>query len=466
MNGEDIERTDEKPGALPRNEGRKPSGVKGGGSQADTARKGNTIQEYISLMEMVLDRKNMLSAYAKVVSNKGAPGVDRMSTGDLKAYLKEHWARIRNELLDGRYKPQPVKQVEIPKPDGGVRKLGIPTVMDRMIQQAIHQVLSPIYEEDFSESSYGFRPGRSAHQAIFKAKEYVAQGRRWVVDLDLEKFFDRVNHDILMSRLARKIKDKKLLKLIRNYLQAGVMIDGIETAREEGTPQGGPLSPLLSNILLDDLDKELERRGHSFCRYADDCNIYVKSETTGQRVMIATRNFLEQRLRLKVNEGKSKVARATERQFLGYTIMRRNGTKVKVADKAIKRLKDKAREYLKQGRGKSLKTTIDELRPVLKGWINYFKYTEANTPLDRIDKWIRRKLRKIIWTQMKKPWTRAKTLMNRGVEKNSAWRTAKSRKGAWRNAKTAAMSKAFTNEYFSSMGHISLLQEKIRLVGS
>lgn len=466
MNEEDIERPDEKLEAPSGNESRKPRGVKSGGSQTDTAMREESIQEYTSLMEVVLDRQNMLKAYANVVGNKGAPGVDKVTTGDLKEYLKKHWPRIKNELLEGRYKPQAVKQVEIPKPDGGTRKLGIPTVTDRLIQQAIHQMLSPIYEKEFSESSYGFRPGRSAHQAIHKAKEYVAEGKKWVVDLDLERFFDRVNHDILMARIARKIKDKRLLRLIRSYLQAGVMIGGLETPREEGTPQGGPLSPLLSNILLDDLDKELERRGHTFCRYADDCNIYVQSEAAGQRVMTSIKSFLEQRLKLKVNEAKSKVARPTERKFLGYTIMQRKGTKLKIADKAIDKLKDKVREYLKGGKGKSLKKTIDELRPVLRGWINYFKYTEANTPLERIDKWIRRKLRKIIWQQAKKPWTRAKMLMKRGVTKDSAWRTAKSRKGPWRNSITEAVSRAFPNEYFTNMGHVSLLEEKIKLMGS
>ena len=466
MNEEGIERPDEKRESPSRNESRKLKGVRGGECQTDTVRREKPVQEYTLLMEAVLEKKNMLTAYAKVIENKGAPGVDMMTTRDLKEYLKKHWVRIKNELLEGRYRPQTVKQVEIPKPDGGVRKLGIPTVVDRLIQLAIHQIISPIYEKEFSESSYGFRPDRSAHQAILKAKEYVEEGKGWVVDLDLEKFFDRVNHDILMARLARKIKDKKLLKLIRSYLHAGIMIGGIETAREEGMPQGGPLSPLLSNILLDELDKELERRGHKFCRYADDCNIYVQSEVAGQRVMTSIRSFLEQTLKLKVNEEKSKVARPTEVKFLGYTIMRRNGTKVKIAAKAIDRLKDKVREYLKRGKGKSLKKTIDELRPILRGWINYFKYTEANTPLEKIDKWIRRKLRRIIWLQMKKPWTRAKMLMRRGVEKDSAWKAAKSRKGSWRTAKTEAMSKAFPNEYFTSMGHLSLLQEKIRLVGS
>jgi len=293
MNGKDAGIPEEKPESYSRDSGRNLPRVECCERPTITAKRENSTQETASLMEAALERENMKVAYARVVSNKGAPGVDQMTTRDLKAYLKKHWPQIKDELLAGRYQPNLVKQVEIPKPDGGVRKLGIPTVIDRLIQQALHQVLSPIFESNFSESSYGFRPGRNAHQAVLKAREYIAEGRKWVVDLDLEKFFDRVNHDILMSRVARKIKDKKMLLLIRKYLQAGIMIGGIETSREEGTPQGGPLSPLLSNILLDDLDKELEERGHKFCRYADDCNIYVKSEKAGQRVMASVKRYLE-----------------------------------------------------------------------------------------------------------------------------------------------------------------------------
>ena len=284
MNGKDAENRDEKPVSYLRDSGRNPQRVEYCEHQTITARREEPIQND-ALIEIMLGRANMKAAYEKVISNKGAPGVDGMTTEELKTYLQTNWTRIKEELLTGRYNPQPVKQVEIPKPDGGVRKLGIPPVVDRLIQQAIHQILNPIFDQTFSESSYGFRPGRSAHQAILKAREYIAEGRRWVVDIDLEKFFDRVNHDILMSRVARKIKDKRILLLIRKYLQTGIMIGGIETIREEGTPQGGPLSPLLSNILLDELDKELEARGHKFCRYADDCNVYVKSEEAGERVM-------------------------------------------------------------------------------------------------------------------------------------------------------------------------------------
>lgn len=459
MNGKDAEKSAEKPNSYSRDSGQNLRRVEYCEHQTDTAKRENSIQEIASLMEAVLKRENIQAAYAKVVSNKGAPGVDGMATGDLGPYLKKHWLQIKDELLAGRYEPMPVKQVEIPKPDGGVRKLGIPTVIDRLIQQALHQVLSPIFEENFSESSYGFRPGRSAHQAVLKAKEYMLEGRRWVVDLDLEKFFDRVNHDILMSRVARKIKDKKVLLLIRKYLQAGIMVGGIETVREAGTPQGGPLSPLLSNILLDDLDKVLEERGHSFCRYADDFNIYVKSEEAGQRVMESIKRYLEEKLKLKVNDQKSQVARPWTRKFLGYTFTP-GKVRIKISDKSIDRMKDKVRRKLRPGKGKSLRTTVKELRPLLRGWINYFKLTEVPTPLRDLDEWIRRKLRKIVWKQLKKPWTRAQALIKRGVSEELAWRTAKSHKGAWRNVRNVAMHLAYPNSYFEEMGLISLLQVK------
>jgi RNA-directed DNA polymerase len=462
MNGKDAEISAEKPESYSRDSGRNLRRVECCERQTITAKREDSTQETASLMEAVLERENMKAAYARVVSNKGAPGVDQMTTRDLKAHLKKHWSQIKDELLAGRYQPNLVKQVEIPKPDGGMRKLGIPTVIDRLIQQALHQVLSPIFEPNFSESSYGFRPGRSAHQAVLKAREYIAEGRKWAVDLDLEKFFDRVNHDILMSRIARKIKDKKVLLLIRKYLQAGIMIGGIETSREEGTPQGGPLSPLLSNILLDDLDKELEERGHKFCRYADDCNIYVKSEESGQRVMASVKRYLEEKLKLKVNDQKSQVARPWKRKFLGYTVT--TGTpRIKIADKAIDKMKDKVRDKLKQGKGKSLAKTIKELRPLLKGWINYFKLTEVRTILKTLDEWIRRKLRRIIWKQMKKPWTRRKALMKRGVNEEEASNTAGSRKGAWRCSRTEAMHRAYPNSYFEEMGLVSLYQERLCL---
>lgn len=462
MNGKDAEISVERPESCSRDSGRNLRRVERCERQTDTARREDSIQETASLMEAVLERENMKAAYNRVIRNKGAPGVDQMTTEDLKAYLKKYWLQIKDELLTGRYEPNPVRQVEIPKPDGGVRKLGIPTVIDRMIQQALHQVLSPIFEKDFSESSYGFRPGRSAHQAVLKAREYIAEGRKWVVDLDLEKFFDRVNHDILMSRVARKIKDKNVLLLIRKYLQAGIMINGLESPSEEGTPQGGPLSPLLSNIMLDDLDKELEERGHKFCRYADDCNIYVKSQEAGQRVMDSIKRYLEERLKLKVNIQKSEVARPWKRKFLGYTVTH-GQPRIKIADKAIKKMKDKVRDKLQPGKGKKVESTVKELNTLLRGWINYFKLTEVMTILDRLDAWIRRKLRKIIWEQLKKPRTREKALIKHGVSKGEARNTAGSRKGAWRSARTKAMQLAYPNKYFEDMGLVSLLQERLGL---
>lgn len=462
MNGQDAETAVETPRSYSEESGRSLRKEECCEHPTDTAKRDNSNQEIAFLMEAVLERDNMKKAYARVVSNKGAPGVDNMTTEDLGAYLKKHWPQIKDELLARRYEPSPLRQVEIPKPEGGMRKLGIPTVLDRLIQQALHQVLSPIFDPDFSESSYGFRPGRKAHQAVLQAREYIAQGRKWLVDLDLEKFFDRVNHDILMSRIARKIKDKKVLHLIRKYLQAGAMIGGLESPREEGTPQGGPLSPLLSNILLDDLDKELEKRGHKFCRYADDCNIYVKSEEAGKRVMATIKRYLEERLKLKVNDQKSQVARPWERKFLGYTVTP-GKPHLKIADKAIKKMKDKVRDKLQQGKGKSLEKTIKELNPLLKGWINYFKLTEVTPILQGLDQWIRRKLRRIIWKQLKNPWTRGRTLEKQGVRQEEAWNTAGGHKGAWRNARTRAMHIAYPNSYFEKMGLVSLHREKLCL---
>lgn len=462
MNVKGAETLVEKPDSYSRDSGRNPRRVELCEHPTDTARREPPIQETASLIEAVLERENMLIAYERVVSNKGAPGVDNMTTEDLKGYLIKHWLQIKDELLAGRYEPNLVKQVEIPKPDGGVRKLGIPTVVDRLIQQALHQVLNPIFDPNFSESSYGFRLGRSAHQAILKAKEYIAEGRRWVVDMDLEKFFDRVNHDILMSRIARKIKDKKVLLLIRKYLQAGILIEGVKTSREEGTPQGGPLSPLLSNILLDDLDKELEKRGHKFCRYADDCNIYVQSEEAGKRVMASIREFLEKKLKLKVNEEKSQVARPWKRKFLGYTVTC-GKPRIKIAKKAIDRMKEKVRDKLRQGRGNSLKNTVKGLKPLLKGWINYFKLTEVNGPLEELDMWIRRKLRRIIWKHLKKPRARMKALIKRGVREEEAKNSAQTQKGPWRSSKTRAMHIAYPNSYFEKLGLVSLLKERLSL---
>jgi RNA-directed DNA polymerase len=415
-------------------------------------------------MEAVVERENMWSALKQVERNKGAAGVDKTTVEQLRAYLREHWLRIKEELLAGKYQPQPVRKVEIPKPGGqGMRMLGIPTVIDRLIQQALHQVLSPLFEPSFSESSYGFRPQRSAQQAVLKAREDVREGRRWVVDIDLEKFFDRVNHDVLMSRLARRIKDKRILHLIRSYLQAGMMSDGLTTARREGTPQGGPLSPLLSNILLDELDKELERRGHKFCRYADDCNIYVQSRSAGERVMKSVTRFLERRLRLKVNAEKSAVARPWERKFLGYSMTPNREPRLKVAKESVKRLKGKLREIFRRGRGRNLgKLIAGELTPLLRGWMNYFRLAEVKGIFEELDSWIRRKLRGLIWRQWKRPLTRLKGLIQRGLEKTLARTAASNGRGSWWNAGAAHMHAAFPKSYFDRCGLLSLLEQRLR----
>src|SRR6266481_4149943 len=424
----DAERRAEKLESHPEGSRRKRQ-EEGLGASKVTARREDSGPETEQLMEAVVERENMKLALARVEQNRGAAGVDKMNVEQLGAYLREHWLRIKEELLADDYHPQPVLKVEIPKPGGkGMRVLGIPTVIDRLIQQALHQVLSPIFEPDFSESSYGFRPHRSAQQAVVKAREYVREGRRWVVDIDLEKFFDRVNHDILMSRVARRIKDKRVLRLIRRYLQAGMMSNGLTMARREGTPQGGPLSPLLSNILLDELDKELERRGHKFCRYADDCNIYVQSRSSGERVMKSITSFLDQQLRLKVNAEKSAVARPWERKFLGYSLTSNREPRLKVAKESVKRLKGKLREIFRRGRGRKLgKLIADELSPLLRGWMNYFRLAEVKGVFEELDSWIRRKLRCLIWRHWKRTITRAKGLRQRGPDEVRAWESSDKR---------------------------------------
>jgi group II intron reverse transcriptase/maturase len=409
------------------------------------------------LMEAVVERGNMTAAYKRVVRNKGAAGTDGMTVDELEPYLHADWERIKLELLEDRHMPQAVKAVEIPKPDGGIRTLGIPVLVDRLIGQALHQVLEPIFVPDFSVHSYGFIRGRSAHQAVVQARGYVAEGNRWVVDLDLEKFFDHVNHDILMSRIARKVKDKRVLRLIRRYLQAGIMVGGIEMARTEGTPQGSPLSPLLSNIMLDDLDKELERRGHKFVRYADDCNIYVKSRRAGERVMESITSFLARRLKLKVNAGKSAVERPWKGKFLGYSMTSEKMPRLKVAPRSVKRLKDKLRETFRKGRGRNIGKVIEELTTVLRGWQSYFKLAEVRNVFDLLDKWVRRKMRCIKWRQWKRPYTRAKNLMKRGLDEARAWRSATNGRGPWWNAGASHMHAAFTKAYFDKMGLVSLL---------
>jgi RNA-directed DNA polymerase len=435
------------------------------GASKVTARREDSGPETEQLLEAVVERENMWRALKQVERNKGAAGVDNMTVEQLRAYLREHWLGIREELLAGDYHPQPVRKVEIPKPGGsGMRMLGIPTVLDRLIQQALQQVLSPLFEVSFSESSYGFRPRRSAQQAVLKAREYVREGRRWVVDIDLEKFFDRVNHDVLMSRLARRIKDKRVLRLIRRYLQAGMMSNGLTTVRREGTPQGGPLSPLLSNILLDELDKELERRGHKFCRYADDSNIYVQSRSAGERVMKSITRFLEQRLRLKVNAEKSAVARPWERKFLGYSLTWHREARLKVAASSVSRVKEKLREIFRRGRGRNVGRLIEaELTPLLRGWMNYFRLAEVKGIFDELESWIRRKLRCLIWRQGKRPYARAKYLMRRGLAKAQALKSAMNGRGPWWNAGAAHMHAAFPKSYFDRCGLLSLLEQRRRL---
>jgi len=418
----------------------------------------------MELMSAVLERGNMMRAYERVLRNKGAPGIDGMLVGDLKAHLKSNWPGIREQLREGRYIPLAVRKVEIPKPGGGKRMLGIPTVQDRLIQQALHQVLSPVFEETFSNHSYGFRPGRSAAQAVQQARSYIEEGRHWVVDADLEKFFDRVNHDILMSRVAHQVKDKRILKLIRCYLQAGMMEGGVVTARSEGTPQGGPLSPLLSNILLTDLDRELERRGHRFCRYADDCNIYVKSRRAGERVLASMTRFLETRLTLRVNQEKSAVDRPWKRVFLGYTVCHRKyNVRLRVASKSVQRLKAKLKMLFRSGRGRSIRTTIATLTPKLRGWVNYFRHVGVKGIFEELDGWIRRHLRKILWRQWKRPSTRAKTLMRLGLSEVRACTSASNGRGPWWNSGASHLNQALPKKFFDRLGLVSLMDQYHRL---
>jgi RNA-directed DNA polymerase len=414
-----------------------------------------------NLMEAVVERQNMIAALKRVKSNKGSAGVDGMTVHDLDAWLKTQWEGVKEQLLDGSYQPQAVLGIQIPKPNGGVRQLGIPTVLDRLIQQAIQQVLTPIFDPTFSESSYGFRGGRSAHQAVLAAREFMKTGRRWVVDMDLEKFFDRVNHDILMSRIARKIKDKRMLRIIRKYLQAGMMQDGLASLRTEGTPQGSPLSPLLSNILLDDLDKELEKRGHKFCRYADDCNIYVGSKASGERVLERITSYLERKLRLKVNHEKSVVDRPWNRKFLGYTMTWEKSARLKPSKTNVQRLKDSVRDLMRRGRGRKLERVIAELTSKLRGWGNYFKLSEVKLVFEDLDAWIRRKLRNLIWRQWKRPRTRHRNLKARGLPEDLARKAAWSGHGPWFASGTKAMNFAFPKKYFDDLGLVSLLDMRL-----
>lgn len=415
------------------------------------------------LMEEVLRKENLIRALKRVRANKGAPGVDGMTVHALGKHLREHWTSIRQQLLSSSYKPQPVRVVEIPKPTGEMRMLGIPTVLDRFIQQAVLQVIGPIFDAGFSESSYGFRPGRSALQAVEQARKYMADGRRWVVDLDLEKFFDRVNHDILMSRVARKIEDKRLLKLIRRFLEAGLMTDGVVSPRTAGTPQGGPLSPLLSNVLLDDFDKELERRGHYFCRYADDCNVYVRSEKAGVRVMESVTSFLERKLKLKVNRRKSAVGRPWKRKFLGYTVTVNKQPRLKPAPESVKRAKAKIRQIARRGRGRNIRRVIEDINLFTRGWFGYFRMSEVKQTFHVLDQWIRHRLRKILWLQWKTPRNRAKMLRRFGAWPEMVKQATSNGRGPWWNACASHMHAAITNERLFEWGLLSLLEMQRRL---
>lgn len=404
------------------------------------------------LMEEVCERENCKRALARVKANKGSAGMDGMTVQQLPEHLKQHWPAIREQLLRGSYKPQPVKRVEIPKPDGGMRKLGIPTVLDRFTQQAVMQVLQGRWDRTFSEHSYGFRPGRSAHQAVEQAQKYIAEGYRWVVDLDLEKFFDRVNHDRLMAKIAERVGDKRMLKLIRAFLTAGVMESGLVKAVDEGTPQGGPLSPLLSNIVLDEFDRELERRGLRFARYADDSNIYVRSRRAGERVMKSITRFIAAKLKLRVNQQKSMVGRPWERKFLGFSYTANRQPKRRIAPKAVERFKGRIRELTSRTRGVSMERMAEELSRYLRGWIGYFGKCETPSVLEGLERWFRRRLRSAIWKQWKRGSVRYAELRKRGVGKDLAAQTAGSAHGPWRLAESPALHFALPNAYFDLLG--------------
>ena len=432
------------------------SGTEAGGREVPQAPEVKTSprEPTVKLMEQICAYDNLNQAYKRVKANKGAAGIDGMTTEQLFDYLKIHGKELIDKMLDGSYQAQPVREVEISKPNGGVRKLGIPTVVDRWVQQAILQVLEPIIDPTLSESSYGFRPKRSAHDALKQASEYVVDGRVIVVDIDLEKFFDRVNHDILMSKLARRIGDRRLLKIIRGFLNAGIMRQGVCTEREQGVPQGGSLSPLLSNILLDKLDKELERRNHKFCRYADDCNIYVCSQEAGERVYKSIQEYLWKRLKLKVNEEKSAVAAVETRKFLGYRILKHGG--LDIAPQSLERAKDKIRKLTRRTRGRSLASVIQELKPYLTGWCNYFKLVETGMKMQSLDGWIRRKLRCYRLKQRKKCQSIATWLMGLGASKDEAFKLAGSSKGWWRLSLNRTINKLMSNAWFEAHGLVSL----------
>ena len=420
----------------------------------------------MELMQQVLQRENLIKAYKRVVQNDGAPGVDGMSVQELGKYCRTHWPSIRQALLEGTYEPQPVRSADIPKPGSKeVRTLGIPTVVDRLIQQALHQVLTPIFDPTFSECNFGYRPGRSAHNAIRAVQGYIEEGYDWVVDLDLERFFDRVQHDVLMARVARRVKDKKVLRLIRKFLQSGIMKEGLATPRMEGTPQGGPLSPLLSNILLDELDQELERRGHRFARYADDVNVYVRSQKAGERVMASLEAFLTKRLRLIVNQEKSAVARPWERAFLGFTFTRQVKPQIGLPKKTIQRFKAKLRPVFRKGRGRRLEDTVAQLNPILTGWLAYYRVVEVKSGIRDLMGWVRHRIRCLMWRQWKTPRTRFKKLQKYGLSERSAAKLAYSGHSPWHSSKRREMNVAIKNRVIhKGLGLIDMHQRHLRFM--
>jgi RNA-directed DNA polymerase len=426
-------------------------------SPASEGRRSDIPKGKEEMLERILGRDNLNLAYKRVKANKGSPGVDGMTVEELLSYLKQGGESLRQRILAGEYIPQAVRRVEIPKPDGGVRQLGIPTVVDRLIQQAIAQELSRTFDPVFSASSYGFRPGRSAHQAIIAARGYIEQGHRWTVDIDLEKFFDRVNHNKLMSLVARRVKDNRVLGLMRKYLESGIMLNGVKVKSEEGTPQGGPLSPLLANIMLDELDKELEKRGHSFCRYADDCNIYVKSRKAGARVMESISQYIEQVLKLKVNRNKSAVDRPSRRKFLGFSFyMRKGKARNFIHKKPLYRFKAKVKEITSRSNGKSMEMRMKKLNPLIRGWVNYFHIADMEKVAKELDYWMRRRIRMCYWKQWKKISARHENLVKLGVDIHKAWEYANTRKGYWQIANSPILATTLTNEYLDKQGLLSL----------
>jgi len=425
-----------------------------------TNRTGNNKDEShkpTKLMEQIVSKENMTRAYKRVFSNKGVSGVDGLEVPELKDYLKQHWSTIKEALLAGEYYPQPVMQVLIPKPGGGERLLGIPTVIDRMIQQGIHQILNPLYDPGFSDWSYGFREGCNAQQAVAQSQIHIRSGKRWVVDMDLSKFFDEVPHDRLLSKLRKKVMDRRVIHLIDRYLRSGIMRYGVEEQRTKGTPQGSPLSPMLSNIVLNELDKELEKRGHRFVRYADDFQIYVGSKRTAERVMESLTEFIERKLKLKVNKTKSAIGRPWKRSFLGYSFTSQKESKLRVSPESIKRFKGKLKEKFRLGRGRNQQDFIvKDLNPLLRGWISYFSRSEVKGFAEILDGWVRRHLRKIKWLQMKRSWTRLQTLMKRGLSEDRAVQSCFNQRGSWWNSGASHMNKAYPRSYFDQLGLICL----------